>query len=179
MPCYTCHMPTTPTPADDAEALCLACGLCCDGSLFLWAKLRPNEMKPAADAGLPVFMDAPPQRGFTQPCPMWHGVCGLYGQAAYPHACRSYRCKLLKQLQNSDIPLASAIQTVDQTRADMAALLAALDGAGFAKPGAGLRQRLVHLLEHPHEYPPALQAPAKDLLQHIETVYGVTDILED
>lgn len=167
-----------PTPASDAEALCLACGLCCDGSLFAWAKLRPGEMEPARAAGLPVFMDAPPQRGFTQPCPMLGAGCSIYTSTAYPHACRAYRCLLLKRLQNNDLSLQQALQSVAATRAAFAAFAQKLDAAGRqAGPAVPMRTRLVQVLED-RPAPRALLPAARRLLAEIEQVYGVMDLLD-
>src|SRR4030095_17126719 len=42
-----------------ANVLCRACGLCCTGHLFVWAKLRPAELDPAEALGLSVFRSDP------------------------------------------------------------------------------------------------------------------------
>ena len=56
----------------DFSDICTACGLCCDGTLFEYAVLKPDDIEAAKAAGLAVgeFAGKP---GFAQPCSQ---VCG-------------------------------------------------------------------------------------------------------
>jgi Fe-S-cluster containining protein len=94
---------------DDATALCLACGMCCDGSLFAHLDLDEGDRKRLAGAG-----DAVPTR-VSQPCRFFASDrCGVY--AARPSRCRSFRCKVLEALERGDTTLESALELVSQAR---------------------------------------------------------------
>lgn len=156
-----------------AATLCKACGLCCTGRLFIWVKLRPSELDPAEALGMQVFRADPTQRGFSQPCPLWQGVCIIYTSRHYPRACRAYRCKLLKEVESDRIPLPTALDAVDQTHGRIAALEALLPPSAKTN----FRERLVEQLESSTP-PAALLPPARALLADFESVYGVRDLLE-
>ena len=95
--------------------LCISCGLCCTGHFFVWSKLRSAELDPIESLGLKVFRE-PGQRGFNQPCPLWQGQCTIYHSPHYPRFCHTYKCKLLKQLQNENIPLPEALIVVERAK---------------------------------------------------------------
>lgn len=156
-----------------AATLCKACGLCCNGRLFIWVKLRPSELDPAEALGMQVFRSDPNQRGFGQPCPLWQGECTIYTSRHYPHACRAYKCALLKRVIAQNIPLPQALDAVAQTQAHIAALEALLPASGKSN----FRERLVEQLESGN--PAAGLLPqARALLEEFESVYGVKDLLE-
>ncbi|HET7143398.1 MAG TPA: YkgJ family cysteine cluster protein, partial [Anaerolineales bacterium] len=102
--------------ASQAEVLCKSCGLCCTGHLFTWTKLKSVELAPARSLGLNVFGAEPNQRGFSQPCPLWEGQCAIHATPQYPHACRTYKCKLLKEVIDETTPLANALIIIQQTK---------------------------------------------------------------
>jgi hypothetical protein len=164
----------------EATALCKSCGLCCTGHLFAWAKLRPAELDPAEELGLNVFRSEPTERGFSQPCPLWHGQCTIYSSDRYPHVCRAYKCKLLKQVMAGDASLAHALKAVKQAKTMIRELEIFLPVS--ANPN--FRERLVVRLE-------AMEGPVQDeheerefrlkadvLLSFYEKVFGVDDLIE-
>src|SRR5436190_16561714 len=104
------------TNESQANILCKSCGLCCTGHLFSWVRLKASELNPAEALGLHVIRSDPRQRGFTQPCPLWQGQCTIYTSPDYPRVCRSYQCKLLKEMLDENIPLADALTTVEQAQ---------------------------------------------------------------
>jgi len=156
-----------------AATLCKSCGLCCTGHLFVWAKLRSSELDGAESLGLKVFRE-PNQRGFNQPCPLWDGVCTIYTSPQYPRFCKTYKCKLLKQVLDEVTPLPSALTVVRQTK-DM---IHDLDMALPASSDPNFRQRLVTCLED-DDAPPELQKKAKVLLEVYESKFGVDDLLDN
>src|SRR5687768_2424315 len=99
-----------------ANALCKSCGLCCTGHLFNWTKLRSAELDSAKALGLTVFGSDPTQRGFSQPCPLWQGQCTIYTSPHYPHFCRTYKCKLLKEVLDETTPLSNALRVIQQAK---------------------------------------------------------------
>src|SRR5687768_17008068 len=131
------------TKGSQANILCKSCGLCCTGHLFIWAKLRSAELDSATELGLNVFGSDPGQRGFSQPCPLWHGECTIYTSPQYPHFCRTYKCKLLKEVLDESIPLPDALTVVQQAKEmihNVEALLPSSTNTNF-------RERLVAQLE--------------------------------
>ena len=163
-----------------AQELCRACGFCCNGYLFIWAKLRPAELAPAEALGLQVFRSDPAQRGFSQPCPLWKGECSIYTSIHYPKVCRAYKCKLLKNILADTTSFETALEVVEQTKKmvlDLKELLPPSDNQNF-------RERLVEQLEHPqHEaWEDATYAyfrlKADALLCIYDEVFGVTDLFE-
>ena len=165
------------THQSSAGTLCKSCGLCCTGHLFIWAKLRPSELDPADALGLTVFRSEPRERGFSQPCPLWHGQCTIYALPQYPHVCRAYQCKLLKKVISEDTTLPAALAMIRQAKEMIRELEARLP----ASPTPNFRERLVAFLEAP---PPEedqamdLRRKAEFLLTFYEHVFGVDDLVE-
>lgn len=156
-----------------ANLLCKSCGLCCTGHLFIWTKLRSSELDPIQSLGVDVFRE-PGQRGFSQPCPLWDGVCTIYETPQYPRFCQTYKCKLLKQVLDEVTPLPSALTTVRRTKS----LIHALDVVLSASPSPNFRERLAACLER-EDVSPEIQQMARDLLEIYESQFGVDDLLED
>jgi len=168
---------TGETGEAQANILCRSCGLCCTGHLFIWAKLRPSELDRAEALGMRVFRSDPTQRGFSQPCPLWQGECTIYDSPHYPHVCRAYKCKLLKEMLGEAISLAGALATVEQAKGmirDLEALLPVSSKPNF-------RERLVAQLEtpkRPENTDLEFRRKAGDLLEFYEKVFGVTDVVD-
>ena len=92
----------------DANALCVQCGLCCNGVIFADVQLQPQDTperlrqlgvkllaraaktKTAAGATAPKFR-------FTQPCCAFEGQCRIYDER--PYYCRQFECALFKGVQ--------------------------------------------------------------------------------
>lgn len=106
---------TNETGNSPANILCKSCGLCCTGHLFAWAHLNAAELFYAQSIGLNVIQDNPHQRGFTQPCSKWNGVCALYNSQKYPRSCKKYQCDVLRRLLDEDITLPDALFAIQET----------------------------------------------------------------
>lgn len=102
--------------ASSSQSLCLACGLCCDGTLFPSTILRSAD---EADDARAVGLNVVPYRDrniFLQPCPAYRDcVCTVY--ANRPRNCQEFSCELLKKLEGSDISLELAHDIVGSTQA--------------------------------------------------------------
>lgn len=112
-------------------ALCLDCGLCCDGTLFDHYKLEPSEMEFSRKHKLRVY-NPESDRAIVQPCPCFSGVCDAYEDR--PSTCRSFRCDLLVRCEAGLISLEDAKEVVRAIRRRAEALREKLD----ASPGARL-----------------------------------------
>jgi hypothetical protein len=158
--------------ASEASALCQACGLCCTGHLFSWVRLKAVELNPLEKLGLHVIRSDPRQRGFTQPCPMWNGVCTIYDSRNYPKGCDSYKCKLLRELLDESVSLPKALRVVQQTKK----LIQEVDSFLPDASDLSFRERLVTQLEG-GTTDEAFQRKAQELLQKYEAQFGVNDLL--
>lgn len=159
--------------AAEATALCKACGLCCTGHLFAWVRLKASELTPLEKMGLPVIRSDPRQRGFTQPCPMWKGICTIYESHHYPRGCDSYRCKLLRELLDESVVLPKALRVVQKAK-DM---IRTVDEHLPAAPQISFRERLINHMEQ-GEADEEFQEKANALLAYLERQFGVNDFFE-
>ncbi|HET7143395.1 MAG TPA: YkgJ family cysteine cluster protein [Anaerolineales bacterium] len=166
--------------ASQAEILCKSCGLCCTGHLFIWTKLKSIELAPAHSLGLNVFGSEPNQRGFGQPCPLWEGQCTIYTTPQYPHACRTYKCKLLKEVIDETTPLDNALPIIQQAKGminDLEMLLPVSQKDNF-------RERLVAQIEYlkgstqREKVDLEFLMKAGDLLTFYEKYFGVKGLVE-
>ncbi len=104
----------TTSPHAREEQLCVACGFCCDGTLFSVVTVSPGETA-AVSALAPT-----PRRDGTLASPMpcaqleAHG-CRLYAER--PRTCRAYECLLFRALTEGEVPLPGALATVQRARA--------------------------------------------------------------
>jgi hypothetical protein len=125
-----------------------------------------------------VFRSDPTQRGFSQPCPLWQGQCTIYDSSHYPHICRAYQCKLLKEVIAETAPLPEALTAVDNTKEMIRELEAVLPLSRFTN----FRERLVAQLENPNagdeNVNPEFRKKAEALLAVYEQVFGVNDLVE-
>ena len=157
----------------DATTLCKACGLCCTGHLFAWAKLRSSEMESAKALGLNVLGSDPKSRGFSQPCPLWEGECTIYTSPQYPHFCGLYKCKLLKNVMDETAQLDDALTVVQQAKSMIQELEAFLP----ATSTTNFRERLISHIEH--EQNAEFQQKAHALLLFYRDQFGVKDLVDN
>jgi hypothetical protein len=177
---HTRMMDTAEIDKSPASVLCKSCNLCCTGHLFIWVKLKSSELDPMEAQGVPVFRSDPTQRGFGLPCPLWKGQCTIHASPHYPRTCRAYQCKLLKEVLAEQTPMPRALEVVDQAKAMIGELEAALPPS----PLPSFRERLVAQIEHPTEtawaagaYPP-FRRKADALVAYYQAYFGVTDLIE-
>ena len=171
------------TNESQANILCKSCGLCCTGHLFIWAKLKSAEMDSAQSLGLNVFGSGPSQRGFSQPCPLWQGQCTIYTSPQYPHFCRTYKCKLLKEVLDENTSLPGALTVVQQAKGmidEMEALLPSSPKISFRERLVAQIEALEHLKASAGQQNTDLEfrQKADALLNFYEKVFGVKDLVD-
>ncbi len=114
--------------AEGSSHLCLECGLCCQGILHGYVKVRPDEVPAVRRLGLPV-VDTDRGPTFPQPCRCFQGDrCTVYAER--PSACHLYRCKLLKRHEMGELTWEESAQRVRQTKELVASLLLRLEPEG-------------------------------------------------
>ncbi|MBC2604763.1 YkgJ family cysteine cluster protein [Pelagicoccus albus] len=102
-----------------AEKLCLACGLCCDGSLFDNVRLAADEdVAKLKSEGLPVKLSRAkiPVAFFTQPCRALNSDCVCQVYEARPMQCRSFECRVFKEAVAGQIDFDKAHRLVSKAR---------------------------------------------------------------
>lgn len=107
------HM-TSAAVNERAENLCLACGLCCDGTIFSDVTLESEDSRDDLVAtGLTFRIHSDGSERFDLPC-LCHvgGPCVIYAQR--PSRCRRFRCDLLKAVEAGGIAPAEARNVVRQ-----------------------------------------------------------------
>lgn len=170
----------------DEQKLCMSCGLCCDGSLFAWVKLRPAELFPAEAAGLRVYGAHPADRGFAQPCSAFVGHCAIYTSGFYPKGCLAYRCSLLKRCADGTVTVEEAARIISKTKTAAVDLRAAisLETSGSTRPDSdkgnfpkSLREGLSEVTEEDLErLSPRSKAAVVEYLRAIMEHFGVSGI---
>jgi hypothetical protein len=171
IPAMTEHDEANLSPAD---ILCTTCGLCCTGHLFLWAKLKSVEVETVRGLGLNVLGVEPENRGFGLPCPLWAGKCPIHTSPDYPHACHTYKCKLLKLVIDESVTLSDALDVIEQAKAMIKGLKALLP----ASPSNNFRERLVAHLEDPNNTDLEFRRKANELLDLYEKQLGVKNLID-
>jgi hypothetical protein len=151
-------MPADPSPLPEAERLCLACALCCNGALFRDVELQaaddPARLR-ALGLGLRESRGGP---RLPQPCPALAGCrCTVYPDR--PARCRQFDCALLQALAAGQVNLEQALRRVRRTRRLVARVLKLLHALGDTNEDRPLRQRCLRVLRQ-QEQAPALDAAA-------------------
>ena len=111
----------------DLGALCRACGLCCDGSLFGRAQLEPDEVATARKNRLRVVAN---EGSFEQPCPALcaEGTCTIYEER--PRTCRRFVCNLHERARAEGGSIETYVAVARRARE----LLAHLDASSTVPP---------------------------------------------
>ena len=121
--------PTVP----DSSAVCLSCGMCCDGTLFERAKAEPAELGRLAAHGIET-LEAEGRLFFRLGCPRLSGTCCTIYDDRFT-ICRTFQCKLLAELRSGTVTVGEALEAVAEAKA-------LLDKVRSQRPeAAALRER--------------------------------------
>lgn len=126
------------------EQLCLACGLCCDGTLFGHVRLGPQDDAEKLKAlGLPVSISRaqPPVIRFRQPC---SALCEDRSCRVYPDRpsqCRTFECRVFQDVQAGRIEFPAALRVVNQARRRASRVRALLRKLGDTDEQRSLNER--------------------------------------
>lgn len=124
----------------DGSALCLGCGICCDGTLHDRIAVTPDEQSRLTALGF-SFAQFKNETVFELPCPKDHcGKCTIY--EARPAICRGFRCGLLQIYQSGELSLEDAQAKQGQARRLVAAVVADDPAAARNGPRHRIRSRL-------------------------------------
>lgn len=139
-----------------AQALCMACGLCCDGTLFAFAVIAPDEDVTRLErAGITTIHGD--GKTFALPCRSFDRVCTIY-QGSKAKVCGEYVCELLQRHGVGTISYEQAREIIRQAKTQKEKTLSsfsAIYGAtestleqqyeGLMKSGTELKSGLHHV----------------------------------
>jgi hypothetical protein len=97
----------------DEQTICVTCGFCCDGTLFLHAHLNPGE-RGVSDLPEWIEENSITEEGkdyFTLPCHYFCEKCTIYDRKR-ADVCSSFRCQLLKDFAEGKVTLDDALAVV-------------------------------------------------------------------
>jgi uncharacterized protein len=115
----------------ERSALCLACGLCCQGVLHDLVPLDEDELDRAAALHLPV-VESPLRLAFRLPCPrLEERRCTVYLER--PRTCATYACESLRAYGAGEIDEGEALGRIQAVREQSARVAALGDGPGRAE----------------------------------------------
>jgi len=99
------------TSTINGSDLCLECGLCCQGVLFLNASFSLEETSFVQSLGLTIST-LNQRLSFNLPCPLLNDkCCSIYAQKR-PGVCGAYQCSLLKNYLAGALELPAALEIV-------------------------------------------------------------------
>jgi len=172
---------TANTNESPSNLLCKSCGLCCSGHLFAWVRLNAPELDSAQSLGLNVIRDDPRQRGFTQPCPLWDGMCTVYASPDYPRTCKTYKCIVLRRLLDDDISLPAALTVIQETLAlirEIEPLLPASTAISFRERLIAHKEFIESKAREQEEVDAEFLRKTEILLTYYEDRFGVDDFID-
>ena len=148
--------------ADPAEALCLACGLCCNGAIFNDVKLEPSDNPDRLRSlGLPVKRFGS-KLGCSQPCAAFaRGRCAIYAER--PSHCRTFECLVLKGLKAGAIKPNAALKRVALARRRAATVNRLLVELGNSDDDSSLQSRFRKIMAASHALKPELAKGLSEL----------------
>lgn len=92
--------------------ICVKCGMCCDGTLFLKAIVKDIEDEQLAKSiGLATFTSPNNNISFELPCRLFNKTCTIYDKSR-PHICSVFFCEPLKKVLTNEITFNDAQQQV-------------------------------------------------------------------
>ena len=137
--------------ANNSQALCLACGLCCTGNWFERANLYEDEIDATRALGLTVEMASDGPK-FQLPCHLHvAGACSIYGSWR-PHVCGAFTCGVIDAYVAGTLPFDEALRHVktaktmaDNVRAEVGFATGGLIGDTSITQGAAAAARVQSL----------------------------------
>lgn len=161
-----------------SSKLCLSCGLCCTGYLFVNAIINSNEVETASNLRLTVLQPENESPIFDLPCPLWKGRCTIYSHPHKPSICASFRCKLLISVEEDQLDLEEALSTVATTMKLIEELEAALPAGSVDNFRKRLFETVCRLEQStsPTTEESLFRLRAGTLLVFFEQKFGVKDL---
>lgn len=102
--------------AKQSARLCQQCGVCCTGAFFSHVNLTDTDVARLKGTPVKTYTDSKDKPVFDQPCPVLSGTsCSIYDKR--PGSCRSYLCKLTRNVLNGQVAYETAVDSVSELKA--------------------------------------------------------------
>lgn len=102
-------------PPPPEQQICIACGFCCDGTLFADAVLQAGELENLPEKMATQYFTTERGEFFRLPCPYLKKKCSIYYKPK-AQVCSSYRCRLLNDLEKQIVTPSDAFKIIGNTR---------------------------------------------------------------
>lgn len=123
----------TPGELSLASRLCLACGMCCDGTLYDQAKVHLDEVARTEQAGFKVKQVDQRRSIFLFPCHHLDDKCCTAYDSWRPKVCSSFLCELQKQTAAGKCTEADAMSLIANALSCRAQIMESLpEGSSFS-----------------------------------------------
>ncbi|WP_118074081.1 YkgJ family cysteine cluster protein [Novosphingobium sp. THN1] len=99
-----------------ASKLCLACGLCCDGTVFGFALIEESEVEDTAAIGLQTFRTTYDEPAFRLGCHYLDGTACTRYQSWRPSVCGDYYCQVQKRVRKHELAEEKAFSMIARAR---------------------------------------------------------------
>lgn len=104
--------PDTPSEIPLASRLCLACGLCCDGTVYPHAVAREDEVERAVDLGFTAIRTDDGSPAYSLPCHyLKDRACTRYLDWR-PSVCGDYFCRVQARAASGEITEDEALERI-------------------------------------------------------------------
>jgi hypothetical protein len=130
--------------AVEEQSICVRCGFCCDGTLFLHAVLNPGERGHLPEKIEQNSYSEAEKDYFKLPCQYFSEKCTIYDRAR-AYVCGSYRCQVLKDFSEEKIALEDALATVREAMSLRKDILEEYRRISGNYAGINFRQLLLNL----------------------------------
>lgn len=109
----------------DIGDLCLHCGMCCDGSLFDFVPVTPDETGAVETAGF-ALSDCETGKGCAQPCQALSGTACTAYHKVRPRTCGTFFCPTANAVIAGELSLGDARGRIAKARSVQAQVAAYL-----------------------------------------------------
>jgi hypothetical protein len=119
------------TASAEEQSICVTCGFCCDGTLFLYANLDPGEAGQLPELIELNRFEMNGKEYFRQPCRYFSGKCSIYSEKR-ANICSAYICQLIRDFRTGKISEGDALDLIREAavmRDDLIAAYRKLTGA--------------------------------------------------
>jgi Fe-S-cluster containining protein len=151
---------------NDSEKICLACGLCCDGTLVGFVQLDREE--------LPIIRelkDIEEENGngfFLLPCKNYCDGCNIYLKR--PRQCAHFKCGLLKSIEQKELDFDAAVEIINMVKQKKSAIEKKLEILQFELQSQSFHFKMVELkkLLQKNEFESSLTQNHLELMSDLE-----------
>jgi hypothetical protein len=133
----------------DSENICLACGLCCDGTLIGHVQLKQEEVPALSEL---MDLEGDKENGFfLHPCQKYCEGCTIYQDR--PVQCASFKCGLLKSVEQRKTDYTSALRSIEELKQKRKGLEQSLTESGIILKSNSFYFKMVELEKHLRKEP--------------------------